>query len=245
MKKINFLIIFISIILLCGCEAEYTINIDDDYTENIIVTSTDQEEVNMLSSYNFAQPAFYRSTDFSEQGDYLDGVEYYSYEHKNNALYASYKFGDKFRDSRAINTCFPSLKVYKEKTELYKTDTNFLCFNYYPPLTKLTINIVTSRKVINHNADSVNGNTYTWIYTRDSGFKSIMLELKSKDDEGNTPGGNVTPSPTNNNKNSESKEKIIKKYNQKKHIRDMLVFSLIPLSFGLIFAIIIFRQSNK
>lgn len=235
-KKILLLLFFSTFI--CGCEAVYNLDLTSDNTEYITV-SGDQEENSLFTSYNFAEPAFYDTFDINEDGTKVEGVEYYEITHQN-VLEAKYTFKDSISKSSAIRKCFPSTKIKKDKTVVISTDANFACFNKYPTLSKVTINIKVDDKVIKNNADYVNGNIYTWEFATDSGLRGIYLEYENKDYKENE---NTSPNKEQNLIPDNKSNYDDKSNSEKKHIssskRVWIICICLPLFFISLFVIII------
>lgn len=91
----------------------------------------------------------------------------------------SYDFDiDKYGDARTIKDGFRDYSYsYRNDIISLSTDSEGLIyFNDYPLLEEVTVNIETDYFVEENNADSVNGNTYTWVFNKDS-KKSIDIVI--------------------------------------------------------------------
>lgn len=91
----------------------------------------------------------------------------------------SYDFDiDKYGDARTIKDGFRDYSYsYRNDIISLSTDSEGLIyFNDYPLLEEVTVNIETDYLVEENNADSVNGNTYTWVFNKDS-KKSIDIVI--------------------------------------------------------------------
>lgn len=91
----------------------------------------------------------------------------------------SYDFDiDKYGDARTIKDGFRDYNYsYRNDIISLSTDSEGLIyFNDYPLLEEVTVNIETDYLVEENNADSVNGNTYTWVFNKDS-KKSIDIVI--------------------------------------------------------------------
>ena len=91
----------------------------------------------------------------------------------------SYDFDiDKYGDARTIKDSFRDYSYsYRNDIISLSTDSEGLIyFNDYPLLEEVTVNIETDYFVEENNADSVNGNTYTWVFNKDS-KKSIDIVI--------------------------------------------------------------------
>lgn len=91
----------------------------------------------------------------------------------------SYDFDiDKYGDARTIKDGFRDYS-YSYRNDIISLSTDnegLIYFNDYPLLEEVTVNIKTDYLVEENNADSVNGNTYTWVFNKDS-KKSIDIVI--------------------------------------------------------------------
>lgn len=238
MKIKNILISIIFIFILSGCEATYTINIDDDYNETLYVTSNNPTEYQNIMHYDYSDPAYFNSDEFDEEGEKVEGGEYYNYSF-NNGLKLDYKFKETYGESNIALSAFPSFKYVREHESVIMTYADIRSFAEYPTLEKITINVITNKEVKTHNADRVNGNTYTWVIRKEDNTKSIYIKyidpnIKEKKNNQNNNGGNNN---NQNNKNSNVKS-------EKKSHTILLIFLCLFLSFLVIFGIM-FRGNKK
>ena len=234
MKKILF--VLISIFILTGCEATYTINIDDNYNEVINVTSSNPQQLSNITNYKFYNPAFYDETNISDEGEKLSGVEYYKYDYDANGITASYKFGKNYSRSAAVKYCMPSLTITDDEIVTVRSTVDFNCFKYEPELDKVTVNIITKNEVVSTNADSSNGNTYTWVFEKEGSYKSINLQYK-----------NPNYKKPSNKKDDKQKNENDNKQNNKKQSTGVpwYLYALLSLFFVIFFGIIIIRNKKK
>lgn len=178
MKKI-FLLIMISF-LLSGCTAEYNLNISDKgFNETLVLRAENLNDNELLIDYPIT--AFYDSEGNNEDPLKKEpDVEYYNSklikENNLNKLTYNYKFNEsEILSSRIIRNSFSTIifKKYdhdedgKNDYMLISTTDDFEGFKY-ENLSKVVINIRNDYKVISSNADKVNDNIYTWIFTRNS-----------------------------------------------------------------------------
>lgn len=240
MKRIKLIIFVLSVVFLTGCEATYELNIDDNFTEKITVFPSSDLENSRMQGYSFNETAFYDSDDFSEDGEIVPGVEYYSRNYINNSLTHSYKFGKEYNRSYAAKTTFPSFRYDAAEESLIITSNDSRVFLNNPELTKLTVKITTSKDVITSNADRVEGNTYIWVFRKGEDSKSIYFKYIDPDHKGKK----VTPKNNSNNNNNSNRNNSNSKTNQKSH-KILLIFLCLFLSFLIIFGIISFGNKNK
>lgn len=177
MKKI--LLAFL-IFLVTGCTAQYNLTIDKSkITENVTValpksTVTDDQLQPYLQNGNKVYPAstdsaIYKS-DLTEDSDNY----YLSYEYSH-----AY---DMFNQSMFAKKCYQEVNLKNnEETIFLSTSNQFNCIKMEDGayLDNVDVNITTKLKVKSHNADKVNGNTYTWnINESNYQNKPINLEIK-------------------------------------------------------------------
>lgn len=245
MKIKNIIILFICCMFISGCEATYTIDLDDNFLEETIINSSNNNDQNSMLSASKNIPAFSSDTFDPEDTSRYDDVEYYNITSNNNALYLNYRFKDKYELSNVALTCFPSFLYIEGKYLRINTLSDMDCFNKYPSLDKITINVKTTKEVSKHNADYVNGNVYTWVYDKDNGGKAINIEVlnpnyEEKDDI------DIDPIDTNNDKKDDKKEsKETNKETSSGENDNLYIFLLTGLFFILLFVIIFFRNKFK
>ena len=148
MKKIKLVVLSIILILVCsGCKTTYTITyIDDDFKEEAII-----EEISVDD-----QELFHR---YDDPGSLIfDENESYTYTDSGSKKVFSYDIGKKLKETPLLKYCFEKVYIVDEKEYInVQTGGEYYCSN-----NDITLKIETDKKVINHNASSVDGNTYTW-----------------------------------------------------------------------------------
>ena len=190
-KRIIYLLIII--LLLTGCTCEYNLVINGDtYSEEVILNGNNEES--SLFNQKWQIPVdkdIYNSLsgDPSSNIDIDDNI--YNYKLSGNKLLFNYDFSiHELNNSTAISNCYKTATVnaYQDRIIL-STASEVTCFDKYPNLDELVINITVDRPVISHNADYKNGNIYTWNITRDNfSDKSINMILDNSDIiDNNTP----------------------------------------------------------
>ena len=178
--KMKKLLLVILMFLVTGCTAQYNLTIDKStLKENVKValpktTVTDDQLQPYLQTGNKVYPAstdsaIYKS-DLTEDSDNY----YLSYEYTH-----SYEM---FNQSMFVKKCYQEviLKSNEETINLSTSD-QFNCIRMEDGayIENVDINITTKLKVQSHNADKVNGNTYTWnINESNYQSKPINLEIK-------------------------------------------------------------------
>ena len=194
MKKIFMLLVLM--VLLTGCSANVNISItSNNISEEIIINAysdSDTTKDQVFKSFRSYIPVFANvPLSDTEPDTKKDGVEYYA--RRTEDLGSGYKFKysyrykfDDYKNSRSLKFGFNSSNVQKnpvDKQIVISTEKAVLnYFEQYPTLETVTVNIESSYKMINNNADFVNRNTYTWVF-RKGVKKSIYLVLEDPNAE--------------------------------------------------------------
>lgn len=170
MKKI--ILIFLSIILLSGCDINYNINITNNKISTDLDLSVSETD---YKNYNDNQEEKLSATlyEYFDEREILafDDMNYKDFYNKKvskngRSLDVNYTYKYTYLDfykSSLLNTCFEDFIVLNEDNYFYVKA--FGKFNCYYDDTK--INIKTDRKVINSNHDSYKDGVYTWNIDRD------------------------------------------------------------------------------
>lgn len=192
--KYKFILLNLFILLLCcGCSVEYNLDIDDDLNlnESISIDAYSNNEVNEIRSYSSFLPISYYADDYSVFEKKKDGLDYYDI-FKNsdfNNIVFDYKYNvDKFNDNVFARTCYEYVTVMDTYNELenrneliISTSKKFLYFDIRDELESVTIKIHTKREVYDHNADSVDNDTYIWnINKNNKNDAAIIMKLSSE-----------------------------------------------------------------
>lgn len=193
--KIKILILVFIIFMMCGCSASVDIEIKDkkvfesvDITayQNVIYT---KEILN--SSFRNYIPVYARDLIVDTLPDTpREGIKYY--EKTTTDLGNGYKFNykytfglDEYSEARTIKDGFRYYDFSYNDTNntitISTDDNGLLYFNDYDQLDEVRINIKTNYFVESNNADKVNGNTYTWVFNKDS-KKSIEMTIDTDSD---------------------------------------------------------------
>ena len=183
-KKIYILIIILLLTTGCTCRYDLTIN-DNTYEESIRISASTSEEKNNLNKkweIPFDKNNYYLG-DENIDSTYKNYT--YKYAINNNNLTFTHNFSKSdYANSTAISVCYKtiSLNNYNGST-IISTSNNVDCFETYPDLTSLVINITVDKEVTSNNADRVSGNTYTWNINRNNA-KNKGINLTFVNDDG-------------------------------------------------------------
>lgn len=198
MKKIILLLVLV--VLLTGCSANVNLTVTSTgMQEEIIINAYsdgDTTKQQVYSSFRKYMPVFANvPLSDTEPDTNKNGIEYYNrFEQDLGSGYRftyryNYKF-DEYKNSRSLKYGFDSKTISKnpvDKTIMISTDSSGLnYFDQYPDLESVTINIKSSYKSLQNNADYVNGNTYTWVLKKGT-KKSIYILLEDPTATGVVP----------------------------------------------------------
>lgn len=202
-KRIIYLIIII--LSLTGCTCEYNLNIKDDIFSEEIILNGNGEETSLFNQK--WQIPIDKEVYNNLSGDPSSNIDIendiYNYKVSGNKLLFNYDFSiHELNNSTAISNCYKTATAnYFQDRIILSTSSEVLCFDKYPNLDKLVINITVDRPIISHNADYKNGNIYTWNITKNNlSNRPINIILNNEDtsnDDINT--GNNNPNNVENN----------------------------------------------
>lgn len=200
-KKIILLILIL--FLLCGCSAEVNLNIATDgvYEEVKINALPDNYYTKEQLNTVFRQyiPAFANNVIVDTEPDQASpGIQYY--QRKVNDIGNGYSFTynykfnlSNYKNATTIKNAFKSVTIQDDKVDnkiMLTTDSGgLLYFEQYPSLQEVKVNITSDYKVLNHNADYVNGNVYTWVLNRNFNNKNVYIQYDKKLGSSETPEG--------------------------------------------------------
>lgn len=183
MKKNLFLIVLL--LLLTGCTCKYNLTIDGStYKEEVMIVAENDSEKSDLN-YEWKIPI--DKEEYNLVGDSSTTQEYssdlYNYKLVGNVLTFNHDFSkSKYVNSTAVSSCYNKLTLLNHNNAtILSTSIKAECFEKYPQLNNITINIKVDRDVISDNADEKNGKTYTWYIDKSSANnKSINLTLSNE-----------------------------------------------------------------
>ena len=213
-KKI-ILIVFL-VMLLTGCDITYNLSVsEDEFVESTIfnTSTTDGTKEYLYNLYREEYP-IYIDQEYLYYDPYsqITGNDYYTKNYnelENGYIFnyqASYNYDD-FSRARSLNTIFNTIGVGYLDTEdyYYLSMSGIKIFNYNNTINTITINIEFDRDaiILNNNADTVSGNTYTWQLNptnlKDINITYRFLHLTDPDPEPETPENNPSNSDTEQN----------------------------------------------
>ena len=199
MKIKRNIFLWIILISLTGCSVEYKLDIDDEIREVVEINNINSES-SLFKNFNGLLPIDYQADDFSVFQERIDGVEYYDVEtstKNNDKMIFSHNFQIKnkdnniikYDDSMIVKTCFKYVTAMNNTDEendinelILSTSHGFLCYNNYEELEDVTIIINSKYKLIETNADTIDGHKYIWnIDKNNASDKYIYLSLNMKE----------------------------------------------------------------
>lgn len=191
MRYFKFIICLFLILFLFGCSATYEIDIDKELNIDEKLELSSESYNSQISNYESFLPVDINVDDIEAFKVKSDDIEYYDINKNddNSKIEFSYTFDiDKFNNSMMARSCYEYVTVMNSYNKdnlrdelLISTSKKFLCFNNYNNLDDVTVNITTKKEVYSNNADSVNGNTYTWYINKDTkDDASIQMVINSE-----------------------------------------------------------------
>ncbi|MBR3199273.1 MAG: hypothetical protein IKG27_04590 [Bacilli bacterium] len=192
MKKV--LILLFCIFLLTGCDVTYNLDIDGDIykeTTNIIENYDSVKDHNTLNyAYNLFDiylnkpiPISSLSPFVSETNEKLDNVIYYDVkdlsDDENFGMEYTGTFDNKnlISDSNILAFAVGRTAIEKNEKTIKIEAQNIKIFKQFKNLDNITVNLKTKNKVINHNADNVSKNVYTW-YINKNNYDSKIISIE-------------------------------------------------------------------
>lgn len=186
----------ISLLILTGCEANYNIEINDDYVKDELLI--DNTDVTSWDKGDFTyREAFDSYRDYSiitdvNKATYTDNHRsnedktFYNKETINTNTNLGYHFNYKhnikeYQNTALLKYSYRFVSVQNDNNKfVIDTGNNDGCtiFSKFSLLDKFNVNVTTDFIVNNHNADEVKDNVYTWHITKDNyKDKNIHIEI--------------------------------------------------------------------
>ena len=188
--KVKYLLLVVLIFMMCGCTAEVNLDISPDkINESVDITFYQNvlypKDIIKTSFRNYI-PIYASDVIVDTEPDQPHSdIKYYGKTETDlgNGYLFNYKYNfdiGKYKEARTVKDGFRSYNISYNNTSntiTLSTDSDgILYFDDYPMLEEVTVNIKTDYLVEDNNADKVDGNTYTWVFDRDS-KKSINMVI--------------------------------------------------------------------
>lgn len=177
--KNNIICLFLVIFLLTGCTIKYNLNINKDGIKEIAKISAPLGGLSYFEAENQLDNIII--SNISEDGSI-------SNKYKIDKIINTNEYGleltlNDYRESSFMNGCYSNVNISNDgKNYILQSEGNFNCFNIWDQDYDVEINISVDGKVIESNADSHNGSTYTWkLYDDQSKDIYIKYSLDKKD----------------------------------------------------------------
>lgn len=177
MKKINLVLCSFLILLMTGCSVKYELNFNNHSLREAMTIdandwSSDQIEQTLEEYENESLTENYKIS--------------FNKETKKIKLSKEYSISS-YANSSILRQCYTAYN-FLESDEYYDltTSNTFNCNPFdYIVVDEVKVQIKTNHKVLNHNADYVENNTYVWVIDKEnSGNKPIQIRF-SKDMKNN------------------------------------------------------------
>lgn len=177
MKKTLFLIF--CLFLLTGCDVQYNLTIkNNSYDERAVVSLTSEDpEYAGISNYKESKIPIYNEVGTDEY--YASSLKEYA-DH-SDVTYHYKQNSDGIKKSYFINSCFSDFDIDNDDDNINLSGSGFNCIELDDgfKVNSVEINITTKLDVLENNADSVNGNTYTWKFDEfNYGDKTVKMNIK-------------------------------------------------------------------
>lgn len=179
MKRV--LLLFCLLLCSSGCSVKYHLNIDEvekmQYDESVEIISDDYDEVSYFYESSFPYNAYDDELVPSESMERVDGVSYYEFNKRHDddyRIHFNFSFpSDKFSHSTGVKSAYPYFKMITDK-DTVTLDSGIFNSSKFSSVDSLEVSINVNREVLEHNADKVSGNIYTWIMNNDNISKRTM-----------------------------------------------------------------------
>lgn len=176
MKKVKLLFLFTFVCLLSGCTAEYNVEIynDEVRVDSSLVERNPSRWEESVFNISYREMIDWKTTG-DEDSPVAEGIYKISADNElGMGLKNKYKLLGEYKNSPGIKACYQYFNIIEEEENIIlSTSVKNTCFDEYPMLDNITINLKTNHKVVSSNADLVNGYHYTW-----------NLSSQNKDDAG-------------------------------------------------------------
>ena len=183
--KIKKLFVILSFLLLCGCSANYTIEIKDNKVienSNLLIDKKSIENKSgALGSISDEIEYVYNNLHDIENGQEEEKTRSFNLEKIDNENLLGLKFNneytlDNFTKSPIIRQCYESVSILSN--DLYfniNTSSVFKCYDYYKYLDEVKIILKTDYNV-RTNFDEKKDNTYYWYINKDN-YKNKSINI--------------------------------------------------------------------
>lgn len=233
-KKVIFLVI--SLFLLTGCTVHYNLSINyNNIIEYVVLQNSDVAiSDDMFSTINDDYGIYYNIDYDFDPEECLESTcpTYIDDSFGASHIYSSF---EEYCESKVIKDFFGDFKVSQNNTVYFLTatpntqlkgileDVNYI----KAPVDEILINILVPYKVIESNADQVNGNTYTWTYNKDNLDKVLTISYTTDGDSGQIVDNDFNNNVNNNVDNNTSNNQGNKTINSSNYVFWIILFGIL------------------
>lgn len=202
-SRLKMCIMLSLLLLLPGCKAKVDITIDNTSfaKEETIFTDSDKENFDVKNGLLNSTPRQYLETDLKWptptfydaatnplEPSKIDGVSYYkktdlSTENELKEKYLYYFNLSNYQKSTLLNKCYKAKVNITKNVIQVKTSKILNCFEDYPMLDEIDVNVYSKCNIMSSNADKKTNNKLTWNITKDNYDKkniSFALDCSKK-----------------------------------------------------------------
>lgn len=190
MKIKKILIFIIMIFLLCGCNATYNIDIEDNIiNENLVLLEENLSQINVVGESGFS---FSQLININTMDDPYANKPY-NVEKIDDSSGLGLKYNqtssiDDIENISVLNQCYIDFMIKTDENNIIvDTGDNFKCYEYFEYLDNVKIVLKTNHKVRSSNGTKNLDGTYTWNFDKNSNHQikfTISKEVEKKDYKG-------------------------------------------------------------
>lgn len=179
MKKIKLILFICMIFVLTGCSLEYNLTINEDNSINEkVVASEKTNKMKTLTRLNEDESVNYLFNMFKRNNEKINissksesglTTATATTNHESIEDYSNKFTSDVFEKAIVTKNNGIVTLTINQSEMLSKSSSNSLIYD------DIKVNIIVPFKVIDHNADKVYGNTYTWQINKDEDLKNIKI----------------------------------------------------------------------
>ena len=169
MKFLKYFIIIMILTILTGCSIDYNLYVTDNYIDENINISADDNSENINDANKKYNPLHYS-----------DDIEYnQTVKRKNGKIIVNLQYRyklEEFKNANSFNQGFYNRNVSLEDNII---NINLSDFSGFAPTVDFDIKVKTKNEVIESNADIVKGNTYIW-HVDGKNKDKLKIDIKIK-----------------------------------------------------------------
>lgn len=179
MKKIQLLLLMLTVLVLTGCSVDYNLKFNNDTIDEEIVTVFDGNIYKLAEE--FTGDGLYPEEEavYNDISSLKNGKDNYKKTIilGNNTSTVTLKYTytyDNLEESYLADQCFENALFLNEKDSYYiKLSGVFTCASN----NTINFKITTDKEVMNHNAEKVEGNTYIWTLGDEGNNNEVLFQM--------------------------------------------------------------------